>query len=255
MSYQPLTSSKMSNTNPWVAGLAAFAVSSVVCFVAVEALNTPASSQLYTVQTTRPAVRSLTTGATSPLGARSTIMRSEAAPAPYYSEAVEELEYTTPVAMPMATETPKPLVAAAFGSLLMAVGTAMMYLRGGSKQVVSTAEDAMAVTLDWTANQRREFPSGSGFGDIQNPFMGDSVFGFLGEDMDLERGDLAVMYNRKKGQGCTKGGTQRKRVGVSGFRTRLRTVGGRKVLKARRAKGRYVLCAASQPGSKHGPGK
>lgn len=36
-------------------------------------------------------------------------------------------------------------------------------------------------------------------------------------------------------------GTQRKRVRVSGFRARMKTVGGRKVLNRRRAKGRHQI--------------
>lgn len=58
---------------------------------------------------------------------------------------------------------------------------------------------------------------------------------------------LLVEANKKKGLGCTLGGTRRKRARVSGFRARMATVGGRKVLTARRKKGRKVLCPAGMP--------
>jgi len=166
-----------------------------------------------------------------------------------------ELQDATFMELPKATETPKPVVAAAFGSLLMAIGAAFAYFRGGSPKQAPSATD-LDVALDWTENQRTLYPSGSGFGDIQMPFMGDSVWAFDDEEeYDLERGDLVVMYNRKKGIGCTKGGTKRRQVGVSGFRKRMSTAGGRKVLARRRAKGRHVLCHASERGSKHGPAR
>lgn len=62
----------------------------------------------------------------------------------------------------------------------------------------------------------------------------------------LQRG-LTVECNRKKGKGNTLGGTRRKRARVSGFRARSASVGGAKVLKARRKKGRKVLVPASAP--------
>lgn len=64
------------------------------------------------------------------------------------------------------------------------------------------------------------------------------------------RGALLVECNRKKGLGCTLGGTRRKRARVSGFRARMATVGGRKVLQARRKKGRKALAPGGMPPSK-----
>lgn len=61
------------------------------------------------------------------------------------------------------------------------------------------------------------------------------------------RGRLVVQANRKKGLGATLFGTRRKRARVSGFRSRMATVGGRKVLKARRKKGRKNLCPGCRP--------
>ena len=63
---------------------------------------------------------------------------------------------------------------------------------------------------------------------------------------DAFRG-LTVECNRKKGKGNTLEGTRRKRARVSGFRTRIASVGGAKVLAARRKKGRKVLVPASAP--------
>ena len=58
---------------------------------------------------------------------------------------------------------------------------------------------------------------------------------------------LTIECNRKKGKGNTLEGTRRKRARVSGFRTRISTPAGLKVLAARRKKGRKVLVPASRP--------
>lgn len=58
-----------------------------------------------------------------------------------------------------------------------------------------------------------------------------------------ERGALVVV-NGGKSIGCTLSGTRRKRARTSGFRARIATPKGKKVLKARRAKGRKVLAPA-----------
>jgi large subunit ribosomal protein L34 len=77
--------------------------------------------------------------------------------------------------------------------------------------------------------------------------LADMVMSPLRARFAPSRGPLVVEANRKKGLGCTLGGTRRKRARVSGFRARMATVGGRKVLQARRKKGRKSLCPAGMP--------
>ncbi|KAK9793197.1 hypothetical protein WJX73_002383 [Symbiochloris irregularis] len=57
---------------------------------------------------------------------------------------------------------------------------------------------------------------------------------------------FTVQANGKNCLGCTKGGTRRKRTRTSGFRARMATKGGRKVLSARRKKGRKMIAGAHE---------
>ncbi|KAL6765017.1 plastid/chloroplast ribosomal protein L34 [Haematococcus lacustris] len=78
---------------------------------------------------------------------------------------------------------------------------------------------------------------------------------FLGESMSSaaivrplsSRGALVVAAGFKTSMGCTISGkgSNKKRRNVSGYRARVETAAGRAILKARRAKGRKVLCTAS----------
>jgi large subunit ribosomal protein L34 len=60
-------------------------------------------------------------------------------------------------------------------------------------------------------------------------------------------GRQTLIVEAKRGLGETLHGTRRKRARVSGFRTRMATVGGRKVLRARRNKGRHNLAPGGLP--------
>lgn len=61
-----------------------------------------------------------------------------------------------------------------------------------------------------------------------------------------QRQSLVVQANGKKSMGCTLEGTRRKKIRVSGFRARMATPAGRRVLAARRRKGRKRLCPAQK---------
>lgn len=63
------------------------------------------------------------------------------------------------------------------------------------------------------------------------------------------RGALTVVAAGGNSMGNTLRGTKRCRTRTSGFRTRMQTANGRKVLAMRRKKGRKVLCPASQRSS------
>lgn len=56
---------------------------------------------------------------------------------------------------------------------------------------------------------------------------------------------LVIECNRKKGLGGTLHGTRRARARTSGFRTRLKSRSGKKVIAARRKKGRHTLAPGS----------
>ncbi|KXZ44057.1 hypothetical protein GPECTOR_74g671 [Gonium pectorale] len=77
-------------------------------------------------------------------------------------------------------------------------------------------------------------------------FLGGSFAGSSLVRVAPARGGLLVMANAKKSMACTKEGTNRKRRRTSGFKARMATKNGQKVLKARRARGRHVLCPASE---------
>jgi len=59
------------------------------------------------------------------------------------------------------------------------------------------------------------------------------------------RGALVVVAAGGNSMGNTLHGTKRARRRTSGFRTRMQTPNGRRVLAARRKRGRKVLCPAS----------
>ncbi|KAG1675498.1 hypothetical protein FOA52_001797 [Chlamydomonas sp. UWO 241] len=63
------------------------------------------------------------------------------------------------------------------------------------------------------------------------------------------RGSLLVVAAGGKSMACTKEGTRRARRRTSGYRARTATKNGRRVIKARRDKGRHSLCPASEKSS------
>ena len=66
-----------------------------------------------------------------------------------------------------------------------------------------------------------------------------------GVGMAPTRLPLTVVANSKTCIGCTKRGTRRRATRTSGFRARMATPSGRAIIKARRKKGRKVLCTKS----------
>ncbi|MEW5304359.1 MAG: hypothetical protein WDW38_011001 [Sanguina aurantia] len=84
---------------------------------------------------------------------------------------------------------------------------------------------------------------------LSTSFLGGGCPSLMTAAPSQSRGSLLVVANAKASMGCTKRGTNRKRRRTSGFRLRSSTPAGRKLLKARRQKGRHVLAPASEKGS------
>merc|ERR1712050_501597 len=79
----------------------------------------------------------------------------------------------------------------------------------------------------------------------------DQVFRKLSEDRDNLKPTLKNEYNNKKSTGCTLEGTDRKKAKTSGFRARMATKKGRKIIARRRAKGRSSCCYSRSGSSKN----
>ncbi|KAK9811775.1 hypothetical protein WJX72_009797 [[Myrmecia] bisecta] len=71
------------------------------------------------------------------------------------------------------------------------------------------------------------------------------ILGNISKACTSLRRPFFIEANNKRCIGDTLRGTRRRRTRVSGYRTRAQTPSGRKVLKARRAKGRKALCPAN----------
>merc|ERR1711977_654437 len=74
----------------------------------------------------------------------------------------------------------------------------------------------------------------------------DSIFPMKSYDLVTAPTPIMIECNKKKGGGCTLEGTTLKKIRTSGFRARMASKNGRKVLARRRAKGRAVLCPSTK---------
>eukprot|EP01023_Acetabularia_acetabulum_P032445 TRINITY_DN30302_c0_g1_i2.p2 TRINITY_DN30302_c0_g1~~TRINITY_DN30302_c0_g1_i2.p2 ORF type:complete len:129 (+),score=11.55 TRINITY_DN30302_c0_g1_i2:107-493(+) len=97
---------------------------------------------------------------------------------------------------------------------------------------------------------KNDFVGSANISRTTSIFTGQQIISGSRSGLVVRRVPFLIECNAKKSMGCTKEGTKRAAIRTSGFRTRMRTPGGRRVLKARRKKGKWVLCPVS---NKRGP--
>jgi len=98
---------------------------------------------------------------------------------------------------------------------------------------------AMLTTARPVAGQRV-----SGLGSLCSTFTGMRLVAPAPLRRQVQIGRGLLIMAKATCKGCTLRGTRRARTRTSGFRTRRRTYGGRRVLSDRRKKGRATLCPA-----------
>merc|ERR1711937_665929 len=98
---------------------------------------------------------------------------------------------------------------------------------------------------------KRLFYSGSGKYQVKNTkklpvncIKQDFLFSRELISIITDKKAMLVECNKKKGKGCNLGGTNRKKIKTSGFRARIATKNGKRVIARRRNKGRALICPA-----------